>query len=184
MTNNAIPAVLEPDDLLRLADGDNYELIDGRLKEKLMGAESDKLALRVGSLLDQFCLRTRCGAVFGSQTGYRCFAGKPKLVRKPDASFVSQARLPDGKPPKGDFSVAPDLVVEVVSPNDTYEEVAVRVADFKSAGVPLIWVVSPETRSVLIRRADGTLSEVGEAGALSGEDVLPGFTCAVADLFV
>lgn len=183
MSDNDIPAVIEPDDLLRMPDGDNYELINGRLREKPMGAESDKLALRIGSVLDQFCLRTKSGAVFGSQTGYRCF-GNAKLVRKPDTSFVAAARLPDGKPPKGDFAIAPDIVVEVVSPNDTYEEVAVRVADFKSAGVRLIWVVSPETRTVLVRRADGTLSEVGEAGALSGEDVLPGFTCTVAELFV
>ena len=184
MTNNAIPAVMDPEDLLRMPDGDHYELIDGRLKEKPMGAESDHVALRLGSLLDQFCLRTKCGLVFGSQTGYRCFAGKSKLVRKPDTSFVAAGRLPNDKTPKGDIDIAPDWVVEVVSPNDTYEEVAVRVADFKSAGVKLIWVVSPETKTVLIRRADGTCAEVGETGTLSGETVLPGFTCTVAELFV
>ena len=184
MTNNAIPAVMEPEDLLRMPDGDHYELIDGKPKEKQMGAESDHIALRLASLLDQFCLRSKCGLVFGSQTGYRCFPGKPKLVRKPDASFVAAGRLPDDKTPKGDIPLAPDLAVEVVSPNDTYEEVAVKVAEFKSANVKLIWVISPETKTVLIRRLDGSCAEVGETGTLSGEDVLPGFTCAVADLFV
>ncbi|MCI0705022.1 MAG: Uma2 family endonuclease [Planctomycetia bacterium] len=184
MTHNAIPAVMEPEDLLRMPDGDHYELIDGKPKEKAMGAESDKVALRIGGILDQFCLRTKIGLAFGSQTGFKCFSGKPKLVRKPDASVVLTGRLPDDKWPKGDIPLAPDLAVEVVSPNDTYEEVAVKIAEFKSANVKLIWVISPETRTVLIRRLDGSCAEVGESGTLSGEDVLPGFTCAVAELFV
>ena len=183
MSDNAIPAVVEPEDLLTIPDGDHYELIDGRLKEKQMGVESDKVALRIGGLLDQFCVRTRKGIAFGSQSGFRCFPGHPKMVRKPDAAVVVAGRLPDDKWPKGDMTIAPDLVVESVSPNDTYEEVAVKVAEFKSAGVKLIWVISPETRTVLVRRANGTCEELGETGTLSGEDVLPGFTCAVAELF-
>ena len=184
MTDNAIPAVMEPEDLLTIPDGDHYELIDGRLKKKVMGAESDKVALRIGGWLDQFCLQNKCGIAFGSQTGFRCFPKNPKMVRKPDAAVIVSGRLPNDKWPKGDIPIAPDLAVEAVSTHDTYEEVAVKVAEFKSAGVKLIWVISPETRTVLIRRLDGTCAEVGEAGTLSGEDVLPGFACAVAELFV
>ena len=184
MSDNEIPAVMEPDDLLRMPDGERYELIDGRLKEKPMGAESDEINYALGTLIVTFVRKNRLGHVYGSQTGYRCFPNKPKLVRKPDTSFVATGRLPNDKTPKGDIDIAPDLVVEVVSPNDTYEEIAVRVADYKSANVKLIWVISPETRTVLIRRANGTCEEVGEAGTLSGEDVLPGFTCTVAELFV
>lgn len=184
MSDNDIPAVVEPEDLLRMPDGERYELIDGRPKEKPMGAESDEIASTVATLLKTFVRQHRAGHVYGSQTGYRCFAGKPKLVRKPDASFVAAGRLPDDKTPKGDIDIVPDLVVEVVSPNDTYEEVAIRVADFRSAKVKLIWVVSVETRTVLIRRLDGSCAEVGETGTLSGEDVLSGFACPVAELFV
>lgn len=184
MSDNDIPAVIEPEDLLRMPDGDHYELIDGRLREKPMGAESDEINCALNSLLTTFVRKNRSGHVYGAQTGYRCFPKKPKLVRKPDTSFVAAGRLPDDRTPKGDIDLAPDLVVEVVSPNDTYEEVAVRVADFKSVSVPLIWVISPETRTVLIRRADGTCSEVDEGGTLSGEGVLPGFACSVAELFV
>jgi Uma2 family endonuclease len=184
MTDNAIPAVVEPEDLLRMPDGEHYELIDGRLQQKVMGAESDEIASTLASLLKLFVRQHRSGHVYGSQTGFRCFPGKPKLVRKPDASFVAAGRLPDDKTPKGDIDLVPDLVVEVASPNDTYEEIAVRVADYRAAGVKLLWVVSPETKTVLIRRADGTCAEVNETGTLSGESVLPGFTCTVAELFV
>ena len=184
MTDNAIPAVIEPEDLLRMPEGDRYELIDGIPREKPMGAESDEIASTLNTLLKNFVRQHRSGHVYGSQTGYRCFPGQPKRVRKPDTSFVAAGRLPNDKTPKGDIDIAPDLVVEVVSPNDSYEEMAIRVGDFKSAKVPLIWVVSPETRTVLVRRLDGTCAELDATGTLSGENVLPGFTCTVAELFV
>jgi len=176
--------LLEPDDLLRMPDGDFDELVDGVAKEKPMGAKSERVVLRLGSLLDQHCLRSRCGIVF-TNTGYRnCFPGKPRQLRKPDVSFIISGRLPDDQAPSGDLTIAPDFIAESVSPGDGYEEVQGRVSDFQSARTRLIWVISPETRTVLIRRLDGTCAEVGESGELSGEDVIPGFACAVAELFI
>jgi len=184
MSDNEIPAVLEPEDLLRMPDGDRYELIDGRPKEKVMGAKADEIGGLILTQFNNFIRPNKLGRAYPSQTGFQCFPGRPKLMRMPDASFVLAGRLPNDRSPEGYIKIAPDIVVEVVSPNDTYEEVAVRIADFKSAAVRLIWVVSPETKTVLIRRLDGTCAEVGESGSLSGEDVLPGFTCTVAELFV
>jgi Uma2 family endonuclease len=178
------PEVLEPEDLLAMPDGDRYELIDGVPREKPMGAESDEIALGVGAILRQFVKANRLGHVYGSQTGFQCFAGKPSLVRMPDTSFVAVGRLPGDKTPEGYIKVAPDLAVEVVSPNETYEEVEAKVAEYRSAGVKLVWIVSPKSRTVVIRRLEGTCAEVGEAGTLSGEDVIPGFACPVAELFV
>jgi Uma2 family endonuclease len=176
--------MLEPEDLLRLPDGDRYELIDGVPREKPMGAESEEIG---GLLLTQFNIYIRprkLGRAYPSQTGFQCFPSKPTMVRMPDTSFVAAGKLPDDQSPKGHIKVAPDIAVEVVSPNETYEEVEARVADYRSAGVKLIWIVSPESRTVVIRRLDGTCAEVGATGQLSGEDVLPGFVCPVAELFV
>jgi Uma2 family endonuclease len=79
------------------------------------------------------------------------------------------------------------LVVEVVSPNDTAEEVSEKVADFQSVGVPLIWVFYPSTRRVLIHRLAtdpaGRVSELTETDLISGEGVLEGFSCDVAEFF-
>jgi Uma2 family endonuclease len=99
-------------------------------------------------------------------------------------TFVAAGRLEGDKAPKGHITIAPDLAVEVVSPGDPLSLIETKVAEYRSAGVKLIWVIVPETRTVLIRRLDGSCAEVGATGQLSGEDVLPGFTCAVADLFV
>ena len=109
---------------------------------------------------------------------------QPNQVRMPDASVVAHGKLPDDRSPKAYVKVAPDLAVEVVSPNDLYVEVELKVAEYRSAGVKLIWIITPETKSVLVRRLDGSCAEVGAAGQLSGEDVLPGFSCTVAELFV
>ncbi|HEY3787749.1 MAG TPA: Uma2 family endonuclease [Urbifossiella sp.] len=119
------------------------------------------------------------------ETSYRsCFPGKPRQLRNPDASFIATGRLPNDEPPLGDLMIAPDMIAEIVSPNDGYEDVQSRIADFRSARTRLIWVVSPHTKSILIRRIDGSCAEIFEDGELSGEDVIPGFTCKVADLFV
>lgn len=181
MNMKTVPIHLTPDDLLAMPEGEHFELIDGIPKEKPMGAQSDEISLAVGSLLRQFVRQHALGHVYGSQTGFRCFPNN--RVRKPDCAFIAAGRLPNDRSPSGDISIAPDLVVEVVSPNDTYEEIAAKVLDYKSARVKLIWVVSPETKTVLIRRLDGTCSELDESGALSGEDVAPSFTCPVAELF-
>jgi Uma2 family endonuclease len=182
MNMKTLPPPLSPDDLLAMPDGDHYELINGIPKEKLMGARSGEIALFIGTALVAFVRQHRLGHVYGSQTGFRCFPNN--RVRKPDIAFVAAGRLKNDKTPKGDIDIVPDVVIEVVSPNDTYEEVAAKVVDYKSAKVKLIWVISPETNTVLIRRLDGTCAELDETGTLSGEDVVPGFTCPVAELFV
>ncbi|MBN9521661.1 Uma2 family endonuclease [bacterium] len=181
---NAGQTLLEPDDLLRMPDGDRYELIDGVPKEKQMGAESDAIAAGIIGLVRPFVAASKLGLVFGSQTGYQCFPTRPKLVRMPDVSFVTKGRLPGDKAPKGYVTLAPDLAVEVLSPGEFAEELWGKLADYKSAAIRLVWVVSPATRIVQVRRADSSMSELDETGTLSGEDVLPGFTCLVADLFV
>jgi Uma2 family endonuclease len=174
----------ELDDLLDMPNRDQYEVIDGIPTEKNMGAKSQRVVVRLTSLLDQHCLRSGCGTVF-TDTGFRnCFPDKPLQLRKPDVSFIATGRLAGGQPPSGDLTIAPDFIAESVSPGDGYEEVQVRVADFRSAKTRLIWVVSPETKSVLIRRLDGTCAELYEHDELSGEDVIPGFTCKVAELFI
>ncbi|HXD87599.1 MAG TPA: Uma2 family endonuclease [Urbifossiella sp.] len=179
-----MPALLEPEELQKMPDGDSYELIDGVPTEKKpMGAKSDFTGAALIGLVKPYCRQHKLGLVFGSQAGYRCFPDKPLQVRIPDVSFVASGRLPDDQPPDGYIAIVPDLVVEVASPNDGYEEIQSRVADFQSAKTRLIWVVSPHTRTVLVRRLDGSCAELREDGELSGEDVIPGFRCKVAELF-
>jgi Uma2 family endonuclease len=181
---NEMPTqLLEPEDLMKMPDGDRYELIDGVPVEKHLGAESDEIGGLLLTHLVTFVRKDKLGRVFGAKTSYVCFPSDPKLVRLPDVSFIAKGRLKDDRAPKGHITIAPDPAVEVVSPRDPYVLIETKVKEYRSAGVKLIWVITPETKTVLIRRLDGTCSELDENGTLSGEDVLPGFACPVAELF-
>ena len=175
--------LMNPEDLFAMPDGDKYELVNGIPVEKRMGAESGEITTLLSALLTVFVREQRLGHVYDGQTGFQCFA-EASLVRKPDISFVAVGRLPGDKSPKGNIKLAPDLAVEVVSPNDQYEEVEEKLNDYHAAGVKLVWIVSPASKTVQIRRADGTLALVRVDGQLFGETVIPGFSCKVADLFV
>jgi Uma2 family endonuclease len=120
------------------------------------------------------------GQVLAGDPGFKLFSN-PDTVRAPDVAFVRRERLPD-EPPAGFASFAPDLVVEVLSPGDRPGEVLAKVGDWLSAGSALVWVVDAERRHARVYRADGSEDVVPAEGALSGEDVLPGFTCPLSSL--
>jgi Uma2 family endonuclease len=176
-------AILTPDELLRLPDSDSYELIDGHPVEKHMGGESSYVGGRIFHRLMQYLENHPGGWVLPSDAGYRCFPNRPKLVRKPDVSFLRLGRLPGERIPKGDIPITPDLAVEVVSPNDLYNEVDVKVSEYLDVGVPLVWVVNPEARTACVYRPDGSARRLRASEEIDGGDVLPGFRCRIAEFF-
>jgi Uma2 family endonuclease len=92
-------------------------------------------------------------------------------------------RIPQEGPAEGHGRIAPDLVVEVTSPNDSIAMVELKVNDYLAAGVRLIWVVVPEAQTVSVYRPDHTGARLRVGDFLDGEDVLPGFRYEVAALF-
>lgn len=187
MSTTVSIAPLTPEDLDRMPDNVAFELVNGTLVERNMGLESSEIAGRILLLLGIF-LRTRdFGRLFMSDAGFQCFADDPNKVRRPDVSFVRAGRLPGNRAPKGWGRIAPDLVVEVISPNDIADDVEEKVGEWLGAGAALVWVVYPGTRTVRIHRPRtsslGRVSDLTDADTLSGEDVLPGFTCSVREIF-
>jgi Uma2 family endonuclease len=120
------------------------------------------------------------GRVFTAETGF-LLRRKPDTVRAADVSFVKQDRLPHPAP-RGFAELAPDLVVEVLSPDDRPGEVLSKVGDWLEAGARLVWVIDPERRDARVYRADGSQVHLGESDQLDGESVVPGFQCAVRGL--
>jgi Uma2 family endonuclease len=160
------------------------ELIDGQLVERPpMGQESDAVAARIIRLVGNHADLHRLGVVNGAQGGFQSFPDDPNKVRIPDVSFTRRERFPEARAAAGHAKVVPDLVVEVVSPNDLAFEVSAKVRDFLGAGVPLVWVANPETRDVLVYRGDGSGALLRSGDHLDGRDILPGFQCPVDDLF-
>lgn len=119
-----------PEELLNLPDGPRYELIDGQLVERKRGARFSRIAAVLIRLLDQYAHAQGLGLVFATDCGYQIFPNNPSRVRYPDGSFIKRGRLPNDEPPEGHVRTAPDLVVEVVSPNDLAEELEEKLEDY------------------------------------------------------
>ncbi|MFM9961263.1 MAG: Uma2 family endonuclease [Planctomycetaceae bacterium] len=174
---------ITPEDLLAMADEGDYELVNGELVERPMGAESSWIASNLTWLFGCFYGRKRPGHFFTTDCGYQCFLDDPGKVRKPDVSFVRFGRFPRERVPEGYVCIPPDLAVEVLSPHDLADETDAKVEEYLDAGVPLVWVISPKSETVTVYRGDRSAVKLHEADELSGENVLPGFRCKVCDLF-
>jgi Uma2 family endonuclease len=165
-------------DLLRLPkDGRKYELVDGEIRVSPAGARHGEISVRLTAALLAFVSPKRLGRVFDSSTGYRLPGGN---VRSPDASFVSSDRLP--RVPEGFAELAPDLAVEVLSPEDSPREVLDKVGEYLAAGVRLVWVIDPRASRAVSYRSLTDVREIGPDGTLDGGELLPGFRCALSDL--
>ena len=171
------------DELLRLNISDaRSELIRGELVvREPAGYRHGNVAARLLVAIGAFVETRALGWVFTAETGFRLREG-PDTVRAPDVAFVRHDRLPD-PPPRGYASLAPDLVVEVLSPDDRPGEVLSKVGDWLEAGTALVWAVDPERHTARVYRADGSEDHLGEADRLEGETVLPGFECELRRIF-
>lgn len=173
------------DELLRLPDNHmRHELIDGELHEwPLNGGEhgyvSGRVAHRLGAFLEQH--PDVRGGLFAGGTGF-WLTHNPDSVRAPDVAYVGESRLSQALIP-GYPELAPDLVVEVISPNDVADELQIKVEQWLRAGSLLVWVLYPETRTAMVYRSGGAVELLHADDTLHGEPVLPGFSCPVGDLF-
>ena len=157
------------------------ELVRGRLiVREPPGYRHGRVAFEIGTRIGEFVRLRQLGVVVAAETGFKLFSS-PDTVRAADAAFISRDRAPDPAP-EGYPSLAPDLVVEVLSPNDRAGEVQSKVSDWLTAGSRLVWVIDPRRRRAIIYRADGSVSLLAEQETLEGEDVLSGFTCSLGDV--
>jgi Uma2 family endonuclease len=161
---------------------EGFELGRGRLLEITMGAEANAISMKLGGALLNYAHKTKLGTVFGPDTVYRCFPATLRSTRKPDVSFVRKGRFPNDREPKGDIRLVPDLIAEVVSPNDNAYDLEEKIDDYLLVQVPLFWVIYPDTRTAYVYRSNGTITRLRGEDSLVGEDVLPGFVCRLADI--
>ena len=105
----------------------------------------------------------------------------PDSVFGPDIAFLSISRFPT--PPEGYLEIPPDLVVEVLSPDDRRKHVREKIKDYVKNGVKLVWLVDPEMRTVTVYAGSLRGTELDESETITGGDVLPEFTCKVAEFF-
>ena len=163
-------------------DGMRHELAAGvLLSEPPAGGEHGRVEVRIAVILERFVRAHDLGVVY-ADTGF-LLARAPDTVRAPDVAFVSRARALALRGIATYLPLAPDLAIEIVSPNDRPMDVHAKVADYLTAGTRLVWVVDPATRTVVAYRRLLAPTRIARTGLLDGEDVLPGFRVPVADLF-
>ena len=171
------------------ARGLRTELVRGRLLvREPAGYRHGRVAARLLARLSQFLEQDQAdrgaahplGDVLAAETGFT-LQRDPDTVRAPDVAFVAWHRRPVSA---GGFAqMAPDLVVEVLSPDDRPSEVLAKVADWLGAGTTFVWVADPERRQLRVYRADGSESIVTDGESVSGEATLPGFSLPLTGLF-
>lgn len=169
-----------PEEFLLLADARRYELVDGCLLERAMSRTSSQIAAIITAMLVAATQARRLGEVYTADLGIQIFPNR-RDVRFADVSFIRSDRAPVEE--QGYLQVAPDLVVEVVSPGNTADEVVEKALLWLSAGVRLVWVVYPHARQVHVYRASGHHAILTAGDQLDGEDVVPGFATPVGEIF-
>ena len=145
------------------ADGNRYELIEGALRMMSpAGNEHGNVAMTIGASLYNHVKKNNLGKVYAAETGF-LIASNPDTVRAPDAAFVSSDRLNSTELTPGYLSLAPDLIVEVVSPNDVFSDVEDKVAQWLNAGSQIVVIANPKDKTLRIYR-DLTSIQVLKSG--------------------
>ena len=171
-------------ELLQLySKGVRGELISGEFSETMpSGGRHGEIVMRAGFFLNGFIMPRRLGRLAGSDSGV-LLERDPDTVREPDIAFISAERLPLDVEVAGYYEVVPDLIVEVVSPGDSAREVMDKALMWLSFGARMVWAVNLQSRSVDVYRVGERTVTLSEGDMLDGLDVVPGFTCAVGEIF-
>jgi Uma2 family endonuclease len=165
------------------ADGYRYELIEGELRKMTpAGSEHGLLCNELAWRLTEHVRRHGLGQVFGAETGFRV-GRNPDTVLAPDVSFIRHERVQVVGIPKEFFPEAPALIVEVVSPSDTAEEVDNKMRRWFTAGIELGWVIYPSGRTITVYCSLSDIRILSGDDTLDGGSIVPGFSCRVSDLF-
>ena len=176
--------LLTAEDLLHLdSQGFRGELLRGALHEtQPSGVRHGKIVVNLIVRLDAFVDPRQMGTILASDVGF-LLEKEPDTVREPDVAFISARRLPLDQDVPGFFDGPPDLAVEIASPSDSPRQLFDKARMWISFGVPLVWTVDPEARTIDVHQPNQPLIRLSTDDTLDGGQVLPGFTCTVGDLF-
>jgi Uma2 family endonuclease len=170
------------DELLAMGDIGPCELVDGRIVPMSpTGGEHGTIEALLASALISFVRQRKLGWVLTGEVGIYT-RRQPDRVRGADVAFISRKRLPQ-RPGRKFLSVAPELVVEIMSPDDRWEHVRQKIEEYFAIGVERVWVVEPDNRAILVYATATEMRRLGETDALNGEGMLEGFVLPVGSLF-
>jgi Uma2 family endonuclease len=171
------------DELMALSDGNCYELIDGELIDMgNSGALHGYVCSILVMTLMNYILPRKLGIILDSSTAFTMKNGNK---RSPDISFVSKEKLQGlDELPDGFLDGAPDLAIEVLSPNNTIAEIDRKIVEYFENGSRLVWVINLKQHYVLVYRSAKEPDRLlKQADSLDGEDVISGFIMPLSEIF-
>jgi Uma2 family endonuclease len=161
----------------------HVELVRGEIIEMpLAVVEHGDVAGNAFAALHGFVRKHKLGKVYIAETGF-VLSHNPDVVRAPDAAFLSAERVSLLKRKEDFIEGAPDLAVEVVSPGDTDTEVQEKVVEYFEAGTRMVLIIRPRLKTITIHRSPTEVRVLTLNDTLDGEDVLPGFSVPVREIF-
>lgn len=171
------------EELSQMGDIGPCELIDGRIVPMTpTGSAHGRIGGNFYRALDDFVRPRGLGTVLVGEVGI--FTQRnPDRVRAADVLFISNESYGRRSGTSGYLEVAPELVVEILSPGDRAMDTMQKLREYFGISVKLVWVADPEARKVYVYRSVTDVREFGENDRLPGDDVLPGFDASVAALF-
>ncbi|MBI2917877.1 MAG: Uma2 family endonuclease [Chloroflexi bacterium] len=181
---SAQKTLVTADELVRIsAQGQRCELIEGAVVEMApTGVNHGLVANRIAVALTNYAESRGLGAVLVGETGF-LLRQDPDTVRAPDVAFVAKERLPMGPSGAGYFEGAPDIAVEVVSPSDYASQVQAKTQAWLDAGARLVWVVYPESRTVVTCRSQRAVTVLSGHDTLDAKPVFDDFAVPLEDVF-
>ena len=169
------------EELLEMVGVGPCELIDGRIiPMSPTGNEHGIIEMKLATALMAFVSAKKLGWLTGGEAGIYT-RRNPDQVRGMDIAFISRQRQPAR--PKRFLDVAPELIVEIISPGDSWQDLRTKLDEYFAIGVDRVWVVEPRRKSVLVYRTPTEVTELGADETLGGEGPLAGFSMAVSALF-
>ena len=183
---STITRYLTEDELLRMPDdGNRYELIEGELRKMApTGYEHGRSTGNLHGLIAHHARLNKLGDVLAAETGFvvaRTADGRATVIA-PDIAFVSTGRIQPGTNTFKFLELAPDLIVETLSPSQAVD-IEEKIALWLTAGVKLALVLDPTSRSVIMHRSNSEVTTLTVASLLDLGNVIPGFQCNVSDIF-
>jgi len=184
---STITQYMTEDDLLRMPDdGNRYELVKGELRQMSpTGYDHGRCTGKLHGFLASHVYPNKLGDVIAAETGF-IIARTPEgrvTVRAADIAFVAKGRIPANANTAKYLELAPDLIVETLSPSDTAFEVEEKIAAWLNAGARVALTMNPASRSIMIYRSLHDIVRLTDQDELDLDDVIPGFRCRVSDIF-
>jgi len=147
--------------------------------KNMAGARHSGVGARLITHLNLFVDKNELGGIYGADATF-VIGGRDRL---PDVSFVSASRIPPEGEPETKWHLAPDLAVEIISPNDIYSEVEDKIYDYFSAGVKQVWVISSEHKTLTVFHSPTQTTILTKDDVLTCEELLPNFQLPLKEIF-